>query len=414
MIFTETLCLLTLSLHSTQEVETLGKQTDAIFGKLTDVRRQLHQNPELAGNEQRTAAVISAYLRKLGLEVKVGDFGNSVVGVLRGGHKGKTIAWRADMDALAGDFADPVSFKSSNGNSHACGHDVHVTVALGLADVLSQNRNVLHGNIVFIFQPQEETFKGAQGLVASNVLVRNGVKEIYGLHVTALPMGQLMVRPKELFSYQRRFRVKFNKEITADQIEIATKSVQNALNRAKPGTEPWNLQKIVDPLEGMASTTTIYKDYCIVDAKLDSRTEAGKTVMEGYLYESEASNLTGILAKIRGSLAMFKDKLSEVNFVQDNITVQNDRKLTEQSIQALRTGGEVVTPMYGQAPFFNDDFAYFQQKVPGVYFFLGGSNFSKGVIAMNHTPGFQVDEECMRTAVRAFSKLLISRGTTRK
>jgi amidohydrolase len=165
--------------------DSIRLQTDSLFTKLVGIRRDLHENPERAGNETRTSAMVAAHLRKLGLEVKTGQYGHSVVGILRGGHSGKTIAWRADLDALPGDFRDPVPFRSRKpGVHHACGHDVHITIALGIAEVLAKHRKSLQGTVVFVFQPEEETFKGAKALMERGVFSSIKPDEIYGLHIT--------------------------------------------------------------------------------------------------------------------------------------------------------------------------------------------------------------------------------------
>jgi metal-dependent amidase/aminoacylase/carboxypeptidase family protein len=389
-------------------------QTDSLFEKLVSIRRDLHQHPELAGNETRTAATIAARLREIGLEVQTGHYGHSVVGILRGGHPGKTIAWRADLDALPGDFADPVLFKSlTPGVHHACGHDIHIAIALGIAEVLSKNRTSLHGTAVFIFQPEEETFKGAKALIERGVFSSITPDEIYGLHVTAGQVGQIFVRPNELFAYQRRVRITLKDELSAAEIEQLTKRVQGDLSRTRPGAKPWELPRILDPEVGLTNPNTSFQDYLIMDPAFDVRRENGELLLEAYLYETNASNLSRIAPRIERAIEAsgHKSKLRSVSYVQANPTVINDEKLTQQAVRVLRqaVGADAIKTLHGQVPFFNDDFAYFQQKIPGVYFFLGGSNFEKGIIAMNHAPNFQVDEESIRVGVRSFSSLIIAR-----
>ncbi|MGL4234227.1 MAG: M20/M25/M40 family metallo-hydrolase, partial [Casimicrobium sp.] len=133
--------------HQTQQTsqpissETIKSQTDSIFERLVAIRRDIHTHPELAGNEVRTSAKIAAHLREIGLEVKTGDYGHSVVGILRGAQPRKTIAWRADLDALPGFYPDPEPFRSQTHNvHHACGHDIHIAIALGMAEVLAKHR----------------------------------------------------------------------------------------------------------------------------------------------------------------------------------------------------------------------------------------------------------------------------------
>src|SRR6056297_2075242 len=119
-----------------QEIE---KQTDEIFERLVVIRRAFHEYPELAGNEKRTSKIISNYLLNLGLEVKTGVAGNGIIGILKGNKKGKKIAWRADMDAISSNYPDEVPYKSKiKGVQHGCGHDVHMAIGLGIAEVLSK------------------------------------------------------------------------------------------------------------------------------------------------------------------------------------------------------------------------------------------------------------------------------------
>jgi metal-dependent amidase/aminoacylase/carboxypeptidase family protein len=389
-------------------------QTDSLFEKLVSIRRDLHQHPELAGNEARTAAMIAARLREMGLEVQTGPYGHSVIGTLRGAHPGKIIAWRAELDALAGEFADPATFKSRTaGVHHACGHDIHIAIALGIAEVLSKNRASLHGTAVFIFQPEEETFKGAKALIERGIFSSITPDEIYGVHVTALPVGQIVVRANEMFAYQRRVSIRLKNELSEAEIQLLTKRVHSALLRARPGAKPWEIQNIVDPVIGVTSVNTAFQDYLIIPEGFDASTENGELILEADLYETSAANLDSIISRIERAIdaSSHKGKLLSVRYVQENPTVQNNPTLTRLAIRTLQRigGADAVTTAHGQAPFFNDDFAYFQQKIPGVYFFLGGSNAGKGLIAMNHAPNFQVDEESIRIGVRSFSSLLIAR-----
>lgn len=383
---------------------------DSLFRKLINIRRDLHEHPELAGNETRTSARIAAHLRALGLEVQTGLYGHSVVGVLRGGHAGKTIAWRAELDALPGDFADPVHFKSRvPGVHHACGHDVHIAIALGLAEVLVKQRVSLHGTVVFIFQPEEETFKGAMGLIERGVFSSLVPDEIYGLHVTALPVGQIVVRANEMFSYSRRVNIHFREMLSKTQIDQLTKQIHRDLSRTRPDAKPWEIQHAGDPKVGITAEATAFQDYLIMDTNFDTHNENGELVLGTNIYETDAAKLGEIIPQLVRVVADIglKDKLVKVVFAQENPTVLNDPKLTNRAVHILQNLGDAdIRLAYGQAPFFNDDFAYFQQKIPGVYFFLGGSNIEKSIVALNHAPNFQVDEESIRVGVNSFSSLI--------
>ncbi|SHM77210.1 M20 metallopeptidase family protein [Flavobacterium chilense] len=395
--------------------EAIKTDTDAIFDKLISIRRDFHENPELAGNEIQTQEKIKKYLLDLGLEVQTNIYGHAVVGILKGGQKGKKIAWRADMDALPNDLPDPVDFKSKiKGIQHGCGHDIHMTIALGIAEVLAKNKKYLKGTVYFIFQPEEETFVGAKAMLDNGLLSKIQPDEIYGLHVTPLPVGQIMVKPNELFAYQKRVQIKLKDELTKDQAKELANKIHNALFRITANTKPWEVQNIADPKVGLVNPETDFKDYLIMDDKFSINSKNNELFLEAYLYETNSSNLNSIIPKIKDVIEAnnFKNQLISVSFVQGNPTVLNDQKLTETVIKKLNAiyGKAFVAPDYGQAPFFNDDFAYFQQKIPGVYFFLGGSNIEKGIVAMNHAPNFSVDEACIKTGVKSFSSLILERA----
>ncbi|WP_422010937.1 M20 metallopeptidase family protein [Roseateles sp.] len=394
--------------------QAIALQTDRAHGPLVALRRDLHAHPELAGQEARTAATVAARLRTLGLEVQIGLYGHSVVGVLRGAHAGRTIAWRAELDALQTYLVDATPFRSQTpGVHHGCGHDTHIAIALGIAEVLAQHRDQLHGNAVFIFQPEEETFRGAKAMLDRGLLTALPIDEIYGVHVTALPVGQIVVRHGEMFAYQRRIRIALKDGLTAAEIEQLAGQVQGALARSRPQARPWEIQRIAEPGVGLTSATTAFQDYLIVDRLQPTRTGAGTVNLEADLYETDAARLASIIPRVTQVVEAsgHGGQLLSVDFIQQNPTVLNDPALTRSAMQTIRQafGADAVQLAHGQGPFFNDDFAYFQQRVPGVYFFLGGSNADKGITAMNHTPNFAVDEESMRTGVKTFATLIASR-----
>ena len=394
--------------------ESIKLETDKIFDKLIEVRRGFHENPELAGKEKQTQETIKKYLLDLGLQIETDIYGYGIVGILKGAWKGKNIVWRADMDALPNDFPDEVTFKSKvKGVQHGCGHDIHMAIALGIAEVLSKNKESLEGTIYFIFQPEEETFIGAKSMIEGGLFSKIKPDEIYGLHVTALPVGQIAVKSNEIFAYQRRISIKLKNELTNEQAKKLTKNIYILLSRAIVGSKPWEIQNMVDPKIGITNPNTIFKDYLIVDENFTMYDKNEELFLEAYLYETNSSNLKNIILKVREVIEAngYKEKILSISFIQENPTVINDEKLTNLAVKTLDNiyGKGFVASDYGQIPFFNDDFAYFQKKIPGVYFLLGGSNFEKGIIAMNHAPNFKVDEECIRIGVKSFSSLILER-----
>ena len=404
------LLLITLSGYSQNKKEALTRElvsaeTDRIYDKLVKIRRDIYANPELAGNEKRTQEIIKKYLLDLGIEVKTDTYGHSIIGILNGEKKGKKIAWRAEMDALP------------NGQ-HGCGHDVHMAIGLGIAEILAKNKESINGTVYFIFQPEEETFVGAKKMIEQGLFSIINPDEIYSLHVTALPVGQIMVKPNEMFAYQKRIRIKLKNELSKEEVKGLTRKMYSSLSRSQLNSKPWEIQHMSDPKIGLMNPNTIFKDYMIVDDKFNIYSEKDELFLETYLYETNQSNLQKIIPKIEQLIGeeRYKDKLLSISFIQENPTVVNDEKLTKSAIKTLNGiyGSNLVVPDYGQAPYFNDDFAYFQQKVPGVYFFLGGSNIEKGIVAMNHTPNFNVDEESIKIGVRSFSSLIMERLNDKK
>ena len=394
--------------------ESIKLETDKIFGKLVEVRRNFHENAELAGKEKQTQEFIKQYLLGLGIEVKTDIYGYGIVGILNGTKPGKKIAWRAEMDALPNDFPDNVDFKSkAKGVQHSCGHDVHMAIALGIAEIFSKYRKSLNGTVYFIFQPEEETFIGAKNMIGIGLLSKIKPDEVYGLHVTALPVGQIIVKPNEMFAYQKRIRIRLKNELTKDKVNELTQKIHTLLSRAKIDSKPWEIQNISDSAVGLMNSNTIFKDYLIIDENFNTYSKNNELFLETYLYETNFSNLKKIIPKIKKMIenSNYKEQILSVSFVQENPTVNNDKKLTDIAVGILDNiyGKSFVAKDYGQVPFFNDDFVYFQQKIPGVYFFLGGSNIDKGIIAMNHSPNFKVDEECIRIGVKIFSSLIQER-----
>jgi metal-dependent amidase/aminoacylase/carboxypeptidase family protein len=318
------------------------------------------------------------------------------------------------MDALPNDFPDPVDFKSTQaGVQHGCGHDIHMTIALGMAQVLAKNKNQLSGSFYFIFQAEEETFVGAKKLL-DNQIAQLHLDEIYGLHVTAMSAGQIMVKPNEIFAYQKRVQLRFNKTLDKEAIQEISQLLDAGLSRSMTNSKPWEMQQILDPKIGLSNDKTIFQDYCFLNQPYSAYTEKEEQILATDLYETNAQKIPLIIPQIKKILAASKygSNLSAVSFIQENITVNNDPKLTGLAIQTLDQiyGKDFVVKAYGQVPFFNDDFAFYQQKIPGVYFLFGGSNFEKGWIAMNHAPNFMVDESCLLSGVKYFSSLLVERA----
>lgn len=405
---------------NTSNYQQIEKQTDAIYNDLVKVRRDLHVNPELSKQEKRTSKIVADYLRNLGLEVKTNIGGNGVVGILKGGKKGRKIAWRADMDAIKTDESDVVDFKSQNeGVRHICGHDVHTTIALGIANVLSQHKENLEGTVYFIFQPAEETFTGAKDMIADGLFDIIQPDEIYGLHIGPEASGMINVKANELFAYQKTLQVKFKLSTNEKELESFMNTLLKGFVRTiEQKGSPWDIiNKISDSKVGLTNKETIFKDYFILQGGRLT-TEKEDTFYNVSFLETDIKKVNSLPLEIKKQIleSKFKDSFISIGYAKDySGTPLNNPELTNIAVQTISSfyNKEMLSLLYGQVPYFGEDFMFYQQKVPGVFFFLGGSNIEKGIRSMPHTPNFAVDETTIKYGVQSFATLLLERANSK-
>jgi metal-dependent amidase/aminoacylase/carboxypeptidase family protein len=411
--------ILLFTIFSCKQIEDTTKyqiaaiQTDKIFDSLVEIRRDLHKHPELSGEEKRTSKIIEEYLLALGLEVKTGISDNAVIGILNGHKKGKKIAWRADMDAIEINSADNTSFKSQNeGIGHMCGHDVHTTIGLGIANVLANQKENIEGTVYFIFQPSEETFTGAKDLIKNGLFDIIKPDEIYGLHIGPAEKGTISTKAGELFAYQKTIQITLKPETDKEQIKNFLTNTLEEFVRNNPNSSPWSLDYLTDPIMGLENRQTIYKDYFILqNVAVKKKTDV--VLFSANILETDKEKIDSIPLKIKNRIlsSKFKNSFISIEFSAGNPTVYNNPELTKTAIQTINSlyNKEFIKPIYGQIPYFNEDFIYYQQKVPGVMFLLGGSNIEKDLVSMPHSPDFAVDEETIKFGVNCFSSLILER-----
>ena len=188
------------------------------------------------------------------------------------------------MDALPQDFPDAVAFKSKiKGIQHGCGHDIHMAIGLGIAEVLAKNKESLKGTVYFIFQPEEETFIGAKAMINDGLFAKINPDEIYGLHVSVLPVGQIMVKSNEMFAYQKRIRIKLKNELSNEEAKILSKKIHSSLSRTSTGSKPWEVQHMADPKIGLMNPNTIFKDYLFTDENFSSYSKNDIRFLEAFI-----------------------------------------------------------------------------------------------------------------------------------
>lgn len=394
------------------------ERTSLIFDSLVMLRRDFHRFPEISEKEKRTSQKIEDYLLSLGLEVitEVGGYG--VIGILNTGRPGKHIAWRADIDAIATDIPDVVDFSSKNeGVRHICGHDVHTTVGIGIADVLVSLKEHLHGTIYFIFQPAEEKFTGARAMIDDGLYNLIKPDEIYGLHISPSPTGIISTKPDNIYAHRIKIEISFGKLNKRDSLISYTKDLVSGLQTYDAKSPFWDERNILSPEIGVENPNSLYRNYVAVrsDYTIEDSNEGLK--ISTYVDASNMNMLNAFIASIKNEIEQsgFSKNLESVDFsfaLGENKSPMNDVNLTRETIQSIAAiyGQHRVVPIFGVAPgSFGDDFTFFQNHTPGVYFFLGGSNYEKGIISMPHSPNFEVDEKCIGTGVNFFSSMIIDR-----
>lgn len=414
LLFT-TFCIGQNTTNVTSIHKKVQQRTDQIFDSLVKIRRDFHIHPELAEQEIRTSEKIAEYLLRLGLEVRKNVGGYGVVGILKTNKKGKNIAWRTDIDALSSDSPDIVDFQSqTEGVRHICGHDVHTTIALGIADILVSQKEQLTGTVYFIFQPSEENLKGAKAMMNDGLFDIINPDEIYALHLTPMPTGMMGARPNWLFAGYKSIKISFKNSNENDSLVTYTKKLIANLQNIKPDSKFWDNKNLLDPNIGLANPNTIYKNFTTVNQDFKIEETKQQISISTFISSSNEKKMDSIIPALKQTISSseYSKRLIDVVFNSEYPIIKNNKDLTAKTMTSLSEiyGNHSIMPIHGIIPDGrSDDFAYFQKRIPSVYFLLGGSNFEKGIISMPHSPNFAVDENCIKTGVNFFSSMIIER-----
>jgi metal-dependent amidase/aminoacylase/carboxypeptidase family protein len=395
------------SISIAQDVESLGE-------KLIATRRDFHMFPELAGEEKRTSEIVAERLTELGLEVTTGIGGYGVVGLLRGKQAGPVVAWRADMDAFQSENTLDVPYKSRVlGVKHICGHDVHTTVGLGIAEVLSSQRENIAGAIKFIFQPAEENATGAQAMIQDGVLENPYPDAIFGLHVAPLPTGTIGSVAGMILPGRTMFAVEYeDTQVTQSELEALTQKISRALtslNMVPMGMDAI-LRNIFKPGVTLAPTVLV-AGWPVVDestGKIKGLQGMVRTTGGDKLRLQTKENIQSRLDEIlKDPPLKFTFSWLETTSLPDTI---NDEQLEKRmrSFISKVIGEKNLLLVNNPVPFNSDDFSMYLQHIPGVYYWLGVANESRGIKGMPHTPDFDVDEESILIGTRVMASLLMN------
>lgn len=378
----------------------------SLESKVVSWRRDLHQNPELGNREFKTAEKIATHLQSLGIEIKTGVAKTGVVGVLKGGKPGPVVALRADMDALPVmeranlPFASKVTGEyngASVGVMHACGHDTHVAMLMGTAEVLASVKNEIKGTVVFIFQPAEEgppegEEGGAELMVKEGVLNNPKVDVIFGLHINAqTEVGQIKYRPKGTMASSDWFTIKIN-------------------GKQSHGAYPWQsidpivtASQIVMGLQTIVSrNVNLTQNAAVVsvgqiNAGVRSNIIPESLTMSGTIRTLDAETQDFIHGKIKTiatNIATSAGATAEVAITKKTLITYNEPTLTEQMLPTLQAAAGKENVQLTEAVTGAEDFSFYQAKIPGLYYFIGGMPKGKKPSDMpsHHTPDFYIDE----------------------
>jgi amidohydrolase len=394
-----------------------------IESKVIEWRHDIHQNPELGNREVRTAALIAKHLQSLGMEVKTGVAKTGVVGILKGGKAGPVVALRADMDALPVVERTNVPFASKvkttyNGREvgvmHACGHDCHVSILMGVAEILAGMKKDLKGTVKFIFQPAEEGVPegeegGALQMVKEGVLENPKVDVIFGLHMhPCIEVGKVGYRPKSFLA-------------SGAGLKIVVKGKQ------AHGAQPWHS---VDPI--VTAAQIINSLQTILSRNVDI-TKNPAIVTIGSIHGGNRGNIIPEEVEMIGTVRAFSDSDEKLIHARIRQIVEktaeaagatakvelpyttyypltyNDPDLTASMIPSLQKSAGVANVFLSDVASGSEDFSYYAQKVPGLFLWLGG--MSKDKVGQNcaphHTPDFSIDDSAFKTGMVTLSNLVL-------
>lgn len=407
------------SIQAQQIDPDINTSAEKIESKVIEWRRDFHQNPELSNQEFETAKKIAKHLKDLGLEVTENVAKTGVVALLKGEKKGKTVALRADIDALPVTERVDVPFKSvvkttflgtEVGVSHACGHDTHISILMGVAEILAKHKDKINGTVKFIFQPAEEgpppgEEGGAKLMIKEGVLKNPDVDAIFGLHINSgTEVGKIRYKPGGTMAAVERFVITVKGKQThgsapwtgIDPILISAKIIDG-------------LQTIISresPLVNEAAVITVGKitsgvRFNIIpeSAEMIGTVRTLDPKMRALIIR-RMNEMVPTIAKAYGGEAI-------IRFQNNTSITYNDPDLVKKMLPTIEGIAGKENVILSKATTGGEDFSYFQEVVPGFYFFLGGKTPGTNQAASHHTPDFFIDESGLVLGVKVMSQLAI-------
>ncbi|MFF0738968.1 M20 family metallopeptidase [Streptomyces sp. NPDC004111] len=376
---------------------------------LVELRRDLHAYPETAKSETSegevaTSRIVAHLLRAAGLEVTTGVGGFGVVGVLKGARPGRTVAYRADMDAVPKEGIFPEATRPA----HVCGHDVHTAVGVGVAQTLAQLRHRLSGTVVFFFQPGEETLQGARAMIDAGVLRDYAPEEIHALHCGPFPVGQFAVTPGSGLPGQDGIAIKVNGADALARAERLAAEITELSTVAPPETSA-GLEKMVADVQIKNGPLARFVTVWAGAAKAE---DTGQVTVSGSYRCWPEERYVEVREAVRGLAKMYEGAVVDLGRAPFPAMVCPERDalaLGRHLRRVLGQGG--VTVMHAAFPFNGEDYSLFLRRIPGTYSFLGvrrpGADITEGV---PHYGAFDPDTRAIGVGVRAMAGWLAARA----
>lgn len=391
-------------------------------------RRALHQHPELSNREYKTAAFVAAHLQKLGLEVQTGVGKTGVVAILKGGKPGPVVALRADMDALPVYERANLPFKSLDTAEymgatvpvmHACGHDTHVAILLGTADVLVANKKDVPGTVKFIFQPAEEGAPapeegGAPLMIKEGVMDNPKVDAIFGLHINSqTPVGKVKYKSGAEMASSDWFTIKIK-------------------GKQSHGSQPWNG---IDPIVVAAQ---IIQGFQTIVSRQAELTKGPVVITVGKINGGVRSNIipeevtlegtirtfdNKMLADVHAKMQLTATKIAEASGATADVLIENKTKVTYNDPELVKLMVPSIEVAAGKENVNEtewttgaEDFSFYGEKAPAFFFFLGGmpAGADPAKVAAHHTPDFYIDDSKLDVGVKVFCQLVMDYAKKRK
>ena len=399
----------------------INAAADKIEPKTIAWRRDLHEHPELGNNEVRTARIIAAHLRSLGIEVTEGVGKTGVVGVLKGGKPGPCIGLRADMDGLPVVERTGLPFSSRerstyNGQSvgvmHACGHDTHVSILMGVAEILAGMKKDLAGTVKFVFQPAEEgppegEEGGAPLMIKDGALENPHVDVMFGLHINSqTEVGKIKYRVGGIMAASDWFKI-------------------NVKGKQTHGSQPWSgidpvvvSAQIINGLQTIVSRQTeLTKNPAVISVSVINGGVRSNIIPEEVTMLGTIRTLdTGMQRMIHEKITLTASKIAEASGAtaetsidKKTLVTYNDPALTKKMLPSFIKAAGEENVIETEAVTGAEDFSFFAEKVPSIFFFIGGMEKGKDpkTAFPHHTPDFVLDESGMKTGVKAFCHLVL-------